>query len=112
MSIEPKELRPEQTSEIKARSEWIVRSYGVAYQKQAESDVRALLGHIAALNEWQPIETAPKSTKPIWLACDCAMRIGYWSEERWRDFFGESPRHDVLFTPTHWMPLPGLPAGG
>jgi hypothetical protein len=51
MNIEPKELRPEQTREIALRNGWSMRSYGVEYQKQAEEDVRALLGHIAALEK-------------------------------------------------------------
>ncbi len=51
MSIEPKELRPEQKREITVRSGWPMRSYGIEYQKQAEEDVRALLGHIAALEK-------------------------------------------------------------
>jgi hypothetical protein len=61
------------------------------------------------MTAWLPIETAPMDGGLIWVANECSMRIASWSEERWRDFHGESPRLDVLFTPTHWMPLPGLP---
>lgn len=67
------------------------------------------MNHDSQTLQWQPIETAPKTTKPIWLAVPGTMRIGYWSEERWRDFYGVSPRFDVLFTPTHWMPIPEPP---
>ena len=63
---------------------------------------------------WQPIETAPKSTKSILV--HCAERgnsyVVTWREDLeesgWLHFGGCFYR--LTETPTHWMPLPAAPA--
>jgi hypothetical protein len=63
---------------------------------------------IDAMQEWQPIETAPLGTdvliyRPSHIQLFDVMRrnaVGNW---RWPD--GEIPLRD----PTHWMPLPEPP---
>lgn len=61
---------------------------------------------------WQLIETAPKNGHAIWLAQVGHMRIGLWLDGRWADYCkseGFHGRKDLLFTPTHWQPLPSPP---
>lgn len=78
----------------------------------AHADRATLLRLLAARTEaWRPISTAPKSGY-IFLAAVGGMRIGEWWQGRWRDLCAsecDQPRQDVLFTPTHWMPLPEPP---
>lgn len=67
------------------------------------------------MNEWQPIETAPKDGTFV-LCCDLItpfrnqppiMFVGRWDPEHhgWCD----KPWHQDRFTPTHWQPLPEPP---
>ncbi|WP_332822457.1 hypothetical protein [Stutzerimonas kunmingensis] len=72
---------------------------------------------------WQPIETAPKDGREIWVGDRCSIRIAFWLdgaayEHRgsigggWRDHAKAEARDlaDLHFTPTHWQPLPDPPA--
>jgi len=68
----------------------------------------------AQLNPWLAIETAPKDGHFVWLSNGHLIRIGFWeqSSKRWVDFVRSEAREgrtDLLFAPTHWLPLP-LPA--
>lgn len=68
------------------------------------------------MSEWQSIETAPEETAvliydPDW---DPPVAVGYYANEsnenQWEMEWSESG--EVLFAPTHWMPLPGRPSEG
>ena len=67
------------------------------------------------LQQWQPIETAPRDGTPILGArLDCNdLYVMYWMEEdetaplyRWAIIDGGVMHKDAL---THWMPLPEPP---
>jgi hypothetical protein len=60
------------------------------------------------MNEWQPIETAPRDGMEILLFArgqhnDDYMSMGQWSEQS-KDWFWS-----FAIRPTHWMPLPDQP---
>lgn len=73
------------------------------------------------MNEWQPIDTAPKDGTPIllWDAESKSVNVGYWldrytqpfhalvrgEDANWCDDGGANP----IFNATHWMPLPDPP---
>ena len=57
---------------------------------------------------WQPIETAPKSSRSVMIHCS-EYRNTYVAENgtgKWRHF---GCGRDVMEKPTHWMPLPTPP---
>lgn len=58
--------------------------------------------------EWQPIETAPKTTRHIlvWLPAIQCTAIASWWDDKWTHAFGGSMYPNE---PTHWMPLPAPP---
>ena len=58
---------------------------------------------------WQEIESAPRNGEHILVSngSQIFMAYGYHEDEGWRDAM--SSITIVLFTPTHWMPLPELP---
>jgi hypothetical protein len=61
---------------------------------------------------WQPIETAPKDETAIWVLDTLHGKPWYyeciWNGIQWYHGFGDAwPKAN----PTHWMPLPSLPAG-
>jgi hypothetical protein len=64
---------------------------------------------------WQPIETAPKDARDLWLfeaGCEPEQFVGYWCSEGggfWQ--YREGLLADVVefAEPTHWMPLPASP---
>ena len=60
---------------------------------------------------WQPIATAPKDGRNIWLTNACNIRIGFWDGNRWVDLARAEARgpRDLLFEPTHWQPVPKPP---
>lgn len=68
---------------------------------------------------WRPIETAPRSIVPIWLAKLGSMRLGFWKSGAeyenhgsvgggWIDHALSETNGPcgLKFAPTHWMPLP------
>ena len=69
---------------------------------------------------WQPIETAPKDTKKMFIVI--AINVipfensfsRYTSDPWcvWRDQWGGFERWPHAFNPTHWCPLPELPVIG
>ena len=73
------------------------------------------------MNQWQPIETAPKDGTNIILFGEGKVTVGGWvsAEDQ-----GAEPGEEYLIAagwwsidladnnPTHWMPLPDPPAGG
>lgn len=68
------------------------------------------------MNEWQPIESAPKDGSSI-LAWPCYSGNGV-SQVQWRDMKRTPGRWEhqwgrgVPVEPTHWMPLPKPPTKG
>jgi hypothetical protein len=81
------------------------------------------------VNEWQPIETAPKD-RPIFLYADGSVWVSEWCPfDPEFDEPGEEPYwrmvqldegisggygiegYSLDLHPTHWMPLPAPPAG-
>jgi hypothetical protein len=61
-----------------------------------------------AMNEWQPIDTAPRDGTEILLFArghhsDDYRGVGQWSEQSNKWFWSFAIR------PTHWMPLPEPP---
>jgi hypothetical protein len=101
-------------SEMRKHSEtaWNIASL---YSHYLASETRDLAAHIdVALDRvcsgarWQPIETAPKDGRRIWLADTKNLVTGYWSQPvgAWRTDWLVGDAGDK---PTHWMPLPDLP---
>lgn len=76
------------------------------------------------MNEWMPIETAPKDGTPLLLyGGDHDSPSDYWGEElpsniavawfcnkKWRYCSYHSGYYGEWVNPTHWMPLPNPPA--
>lgn len=69
--------------------------------------------------DWQPIATAPKDADVLLLSDGQAVDVGGWisaadqgaePEEEFRIAAGWWFLHTSDMTPTHWMPLPDLPA--
>lgn len=78
--------------------------------RDAADHIRKQFGlSVETFGDWRPMSSAPHDGTYIWLACDTCMRVGYWLNERWADANGQSPRLDLLYTPTCWQPLPRLP---
>jgi hypothetical protein len=79
------------------------QTMAVAYLQRAEkADAR-----VAALSQWQPIETAPKDGTGI-LAWDMIEHmIMFWHNGAWRD----TDLDDMPIQPTHWIRLPSPPVG-
>ena len=70
------------------------------------------------MNEWQPIETAPKDGTAILAYWDCSLNgriidndkcyaITRRKNSSWVNFEDDD---DEYSEPTHWMPLPKRPA--
>ena len=60
------------------------------------------------MNNWQPIETAPKDGTPILGNSNYSgVQIAQMS---WTDGGWWIDKLDLLDAPTHWMPLPVLPS--
>ena len=58
--------------------------------------------------DWQPIETAPKNGRDVLMVTQYGIRTCFWDEARggvWSIWPGREEAR-----PTHWAPLPGLPA--
>lgn len=69
--------------------------------------------------KWQPIETAPKDGRSLWLVEDGMsiglaiphQCVGYWVADRRYTAGGSWVQVDRswILSPTHWMPLPDPP---
>ena len=80
-------------------------------------DVVALMDRV--LNNWKPIDMAPKNGQPLWLVEDGAplgltiphQCAGYWTPNRHYKAggFWQSVDSGNIIDPTHWMPLPKPP---
>lgn len=64
------------------------------------------------MSEWQPIETAPKTTQSclVW----CPQRENIYVVSWWGDVWvhfgcGGGLSAALIETPTHWMPMPDPP---
>jgi hypothetical protein len=76
------------------------------------------------MNQWQPIDTAPKdqTQKERLLGFDPNYGIRFIRYDGWANssgqfeivfdgvFIGEGGSYEHYYSPTHWMPLPPLPA--
>lgn len=74
-------------------------------------DVLAFLREQGLLPEWRPIETAPNDETILLVYDDGSMRSidAYNNYYVWKPYRGW--RGPGVISPTHWMPLPALPAG-
>lgn len=64
------------------------------------------------MNEWQPIETAPKDGRQILIATRSyiyGVTMAAWMEDVPEPAFMDDSG-DSYFDATHWMPLPAPPA--
>jgi hypothetical protein len=64
------------------------------------------------MNDWQPIETAPKDGTRV-LLCEAdqpsEVALGWYLEGAWRDFGDTGCNGFEDYAPTHWMPVPMKP---
>ena len=56
------------------------------------------------MNNWQPIETAPRHYTPVLLRQDNVVGEGCHASHIGWEFF--NPSHVLRRNPTHWQPLP------
>jgi hypothetical protein len=63
------------------------------------------------MSEWQPIQTAPRTTKSrlVWCPGLRNIYVVTWSNDtkKWLHFGAEAA--ELTETPTDWMPLPSPP---
>ena len=77
----------------------------------------ALIAGMAAVVEWHPIETAPKDGTyvDVWTHLGEREAKATWVRGSWRvwgtDEYGSPGWEKVTGLPTHWTPIPPLPAG-
>jgi hypothetical protein len=72
------------------------------------------------MGEWQPIKTAPKDGESVLLATfdvdDYLPVVAFWDTSEGCDggwfLYPTEGMHEVLYPPTHWMPLPPPPGDG
>ncbi|SER94054.1 hypothetical protein [Sphingobium sp. YR768] len=80
------------------------------YEQGCVEAARHRIRSIAAMSSWQPIETAPLDmTEVLVLIRPKVIRLGWYfapssRTKGWRD------ENNRPINPTHWMPLPALPA--
>jgi hypothetical protein len=77
--------------------------HAISYVLSAKPD------HTEALNQWNPIDTAPKNEDEILLvSADGDIGVCYWRDDNilrgWTWGLGKA-----FLNPTHWMPLPRNP---
>jgi hypothetical protein len=66
---------------------------------------------------WQPIDTAPRGTREMFVVRAFDVCNGFTGERRytsdpycvWRDDKDDFARWPHNFAPTHWLPLPSAP---
>lgn len=66
------------------------------------------------LNQWQPIESAPKDRQILTWSKEDGQNVTYWSTSLWVEKGGswiiyESRSDTWILYPTHWMELPPEP---
>ena len=102
-------------------------AYVRALHKKMEGQrkhIAALQAQVAARNEWQPMETAPKDGTPILVSNDERDGVwvayyqpvytsGYRPDNPWSSLMLNTRWHKnkwASYVPTRWMPLPAPPA--
>lgn len=88
----------------------------VSQNNKTQSFEAYAIAAIEALDKWQPIETAPKTSKSIMVYCADRKNTyivnwgkcnGFLGKDCWKIFGGSS---DLSYEePTHWQPLPEPP---
>lgn len=79
---------------------------GAEYQALFVRDGTAIVG------EWEPIETAPREPKAMFLVCAVGDDRGPFvvrADILWRARAASTPSHLEMRYLTHWMPLPAMP---
>lgn len=103
--------------------ERVTRAIRTHFGTDMAAEIVARAAITAMPSQWQPIDTAPKDGRWIWLGNEYMMRVGRWASGTeyehsgsvgggWRDFAlteGGGVRGDLPMTPTHWMSLPDAP---
>lgn len=67
-----------------------------------------MIGSLAPVNTWLPIETAPKDGTKFLAFEDGEMAVVACGINGW---FWVASAHAYYIVPTHWQPLPPLPKG-
>jgi len=74
--------------------------------KDGRWPIRALYAEQPAINQWRPIETAPKDGTEVLLFSVFDIGLCYWSDEMKCWTWGAGKK---FLNPSHWMPLPEHP---
>src|SRR5687768_13846955 len=61
------------------------------------------------MNEWQPIETAPKDGDWKVVARFDRAELRWWERARWNTKWSQWRTHGGVAEPTHWLPFPDPP---
>ena len=69
-----------------------------------ELDMKVM--QLEAQTQWQPIETAPKDDREIFVGIDKEGRCNTCYNEGWAILENQE---GIIIHPTHWMPLPKPP---
>lgn len=77
--------------------------------------LEAQLADAQQVNQWQPIETAPKDGQLIFLwnpKEPAVSKFGKWARHLETSHFCWTSPKNISYSnlPTHWMPLPAAPA--
>ena len=98
---------------LEATREYINHSTAYSPQYNPISAMRSALAvAVKMMSEWQPIETAPNSTEVIVSGFNFNDdKQGRWIVIANREYgLWNGLDNEVLYDPTHWMPLPTPPA--